>query len=57
MLIQIEKLDQEIEGVEPFQSRISSNSFGAKVARCFEGWIQVLLTLLFAPNFKSTITT
>ncbi len=57
MLIRIEKPDQELEGVEPFQSRIGSNSFGAKVACCFEGWIRVLLTLLFDPNFKSNITT
>jgi hypothetical protein len=56
MLIQIEKLGQEIEGVELFQSRIGSNSFGTKVAHCFEGWIRVLLTLLFNPNFKSNIT-
>jgi hypothetical protein len=34
-LIQIEKPDREIEGVELFQSRIGSNSFGAKVAHCF----------------------
>ncbi len=34
-LIWIEKPDWELEGVEPFQSRFGSNSFGAKVARCF----------------------
>ncbi len=56
MLIQIKKPDQEIEGVELFQSRIGSNSFGAKVVHHFEGWIRVLLTLLFDPNFKSNIT-
>jgi hypothetical protein len=45
-LIWIEELDQEIEGVEQFQSKSGWNSFGAKVAHHFEGWIQVLLTLL-----------
>ncbi len=57
VLIRITKPDQEIEGVEPFQSRIGSNSFGTKVVCHFVGWIRVLLTLLFDPNFKSNITT
>jgi hypothetical protein len=39
VLIWIAKLDQEIEGVELFQSRIGLNSFGDKVVRHFEGWI------------------
>jgi hypothetical protein len=57
VLIRIEKPNQEIEGVEPFQSKSGSNSLGAKVARYFDGWIRVLLTLLFDPNFTSNITT
>jgi hypothetical protein len=34
-LIRIKKPDQEIEGVEPFKSKIGLNTFGAKVARCY----------------------
>jgi hypothetical protein len=35
--IRIEDLDQEIEGEEPFQSRISSSNFGAKRRGTFCG--------------------
>jgi len=41
-LIWIEDLDQEIEGEEPFQSRISSSNFGAKRPGSFAGWIQIM---------------
>jgi hypothetical protein len=41
-LIQIEDLDQEIEGEEPFQSRIGLSNFGAKRRGSFAGWIQVM---------------
>ncbi len=36
-LIQIEDLDQEIEGEELFQSRISLSNFGAKRRDTFAG--------------------
>jgi hypothetical protein len=41
-LIRIEDLDQEIEGEEPFQSRIGSSNFGAKRHGTFAGWIRVM---------------
>jgi hypothetical protein len=46
--------DLEKEGVEPFQSKSGSDSFGAKVACHFEGLdLWVLITHLFDPNLKS----
>ncbi len=41
-LIRIEDLDQEIDGEEPFQSRIGSGNFGAERRSTFAGWIRVM---------------
>jgi hypothetical protein len=46
-LIQIEDLDQEIEGEEPFQSRIGSSNFGAKRCGTFAGWIWVMKPVVY----------
>jgi hypothetical protein len=46
-LIRIEDLDQEIEGEEPFQSRIGSSNFGTKRRGTFAGWIRVMKPFVF----------
>ncbi len=46
-LIRIEDLDQEIEGEEPFQSRIGSSSFGAKRRGTFAGWIRDMKPVVY----------
>jgi hypothetical protein len=46
-LIQIEGLDQEIEGEEPFQSRIGSSNFGAKRCGTFAEWIRVIKPIVY----------
>jgi hypothetical protein len=46
-LTRIEDLDQEIEGEEPFQSRISSSNFGAKRHGTFAGWIRVMKPVVY----------
>jgi hypothetical protein len=57
VLIRIEESDPEIEWVELFQCKAAQIVFAPKWRVVFEGWIRVLLTLLFDPNFKSNITT
>jgi len=41
-LIRIGDQDQEIEGEEPFQSRIGLSNFGTKGMVLFAGWIRVM---------------
>jgi hypothetical protein len=54
-LIRIEDLDQEIEGEEPFQSRIGSSNFGAKKAWFFCGVDPGYETLYFLLKRESKI--
>ncbi len=54
-LIQIEHLDHEIEGEEPFQSRIGSGNFGAKRRSTFAGWIRVMKPVLLFNKRESEI--
>jgi hypothetical protein len=55
-LIQIEDLDQEIEGEELFQSRISSGNFGAKRRGTFAGWIRVMKPVVLFNKRESKIS-
>jgi hypothetical protein len=52
VLIRIEELDPEIEGVELFQCKAAQKVLAPKWRVIFEGWIWVLLTYLFDPNLK-----
>jgi hypothetical protein len=54
--IQIKDLDQEIEGEEPFQSRIGSDSFGAKRRGTFVGWIRVMKPIVLFTKRESEIS-
>jgi hypothetical protein len=55
-LIQIEDLDQEIEGEELFQSRIGSGNFGAKRCGTFAGWIRVMNPVVLFNKRESEIS-
>jgi hypothetical protein len=55
-LIQIEDLDQEIEGEEPFQSRIGSDNFGAKRRGTFAGWVRVMKPIVLFNRRESEIS-
>jgi hypothetical protein len=54
--IRIEDLDQEIEGEEPFPSRISSVNFGAKRSGTFAGWIRVMKPVVLFYKRESEIS-
>jgi hypothetical protein len=55
-LIRIEDLDQEIEGEEPFPSRIGSGNFGAKRSGTFAGWIWVMKPVILFYKRESEIS-
>jgi hypothetical protein len=54
--IRIENQDREIEWEEPFQSRIGSNSFGAKRRSSFTGWIRVMKLFIKSIDNRSEIS-
>jgi hypothetical protein len=55
-VIQIKDLDQEIEGEEPFQSRIGLGNFGAKRPGTFAGWIRVMKPVVLFNKRESEIS-
>ena len=55
-LIWIEDVDQEMEGEEPFQSRIGSGNFVAKRRGTFAGWIRVMKPVLLFIKRESEIS-
>ncbi len=48
--------DQEIEGGEPFLSRISTGNFGAQRHGTFAGWIRVMKPVVLLNKRESEIS-
>ncbi len=55
-LIWIKDLHREIEGEEPFPSRIGSGNFGAKRRDTFAGWIWVMKPVVLFNKRESEIS-